>query len=445
MNDKISRREFIRKARDAGAALALVTVFPRLCRQEATATSNAEQPAAQEATEQIAKPNIIIITTDDQNKFSLPVMRHLKSYPGGGWTEFDTAVCPDPICGPSRGTMLTGQFSRNHGVTKNGYWRRLNAAKALPVWLKNAGYAFRALYGKYLYGDDPPTTKPEGWDEFTGRGGYADGVFADAIDAIGRAPEPFFIAISPVDPHKKANPPERYRTVNVDGFMPVVGPNVNEADVSDKPAWVRALPKLSTAKLGGLKAERQRAYRALLAVDDGVQNVVNALEERGILDKTVIIFWGDNGIHDQGQHRWTLKHTLYEPSIRVPLLIRVPWRTTNRVETRVVSTADIATTIADIAGATPLVPQDGVSLLPLINEELVDWTEVAFLNKFPDTNIAGTMEGVRTKDFTYGRWNNGDRELYDLRVDPYQLNNQAGNPDYADVVAVLDQMTDLYL
>ena len=120
--------------------------------------------------------------------------------------------------------------------------------------------------------------KPPGWDVFDSGGGLADSVFpkVDYIRHMGS--EPFFLMLTPVDPHIKAKPPSRR---NADVVLSPLPPNINEADVSDKPARIRKLPLLSKGKLKSLAGERRNAYRALLAVDDGVQAIVDELAAAG--------------------------------------------------------------------------------------------------------------------------------------------------------------------
>lgn len=376
---------------------------------------------------QTGRPNIIVIITDDQDAQSLAVMRKMMSFPNGGWVNFSSAICNDAICGPSRTTLLTGQYSHNHGVVRNGYSKTFDGNLALPVWLKSAGYR-TALIGKYLFGKVRVSTPP-GWDLFSGRGGLADTVFAQADIYIRSAGEdPFFLLLAPVDPHIKAKPPARYRKAMP--VMPPLPPNVDEADVSDKPVWVRNLKPLGAGKVKRLEAERLNAYRALMAVDDGVETVLTALAETGRLENTVIFYLSDHGF-SWGSHRLERKHNPYEEVIRIPLVVRYPGVVANREESRVVSIVDLAATIADLAEAIPMMPQDGRSILPLLQGNAVEWENIAFIEKHPDGRSESVAYvGLRTDRFTYVEHDTGERELYDLATDPFQMENLAGRMEY---------------
>lgn len=178
--------------------------------------------------------NIICMMTDDQDAASLPVMRHLTSYPHGSWVNFNNAVCNDAICAPSRACLLTGQYSHHHGVIKNGLGSEMNEAQSLPVWLKSAGYR-TALFGKYQngWGKGRHNYKPQGRDVFEGKGGLSDALVEPATGFIRNTNGPFFLCVNPVDPHFFAKPPARYKTSNV--WVPPEPPSFGE-DVSDKPS-----------------------------------------------------------------------------------------------------------------------------------------------------------------------------------------------------------------
>ena len=416
----LTRRQFLTLAPAAAAALALTRRLPA---------------EAQEIPPLPARPNIVVILTDDQDAPSLAVMRKLLAAPGGGWTNFTTAVCNDGLCAPSRATLLTGQYSHHHGVERNGWIGRLDESNTLPVWLSAAGYRC-AHFGKYSFGKRGRSRpKPPGWDVFDGKGGLADPTFSKAIDYIEHTgSEPFYLVIAPVDPHIKAKPPLRYRTAAVD--LPPLPPNINEVDVSDKPEYIRQLKPIAQPKLQGQAAERVRAARALLAVDDGVQAVVEALASTGRLDNTAIFYLSDHG-YSWGSHRMLWKHNPYEEVIRIPFLIRLPGQSENRVEPRLVSNVDVAPTICELAGIIPGRQVDGRSLLPLIQQTIGEWAEAALIEKHTDPHYAGEYFGLRTADYTYVEHDSGEKELYDLATDPYQLENATGQPDYADTQAQL--------
>jgi len=377
---------------------------------------------------QAVKPNIVIVMTDDQNVDSLPAMRKLMSYPEGSWVKFNNAFVNDSICCPARASVLTGQYSHTTGVINNSSGDKLNDANTLPVWLDQAGYR-TGLIGKYLNGY--PWSKgtdyvPPGWDYFkTTVTGNTDGMSNLAVDFINTTTYPFFLYLAYKAPHHPTKPLSQY--VNADVYVPPDPPNFNEADVSDKPRWIRDLSLLSQTTIDTWHNERVASQRSLLGVDDGIQRVVDALKANGQLDNTMIIFLSDHGF-SWGSHRWIKKDCVYEECSRMPLVIRYPGLGNSREENRLVSNVDLASTIAEYAGITPGLPQDGRSFLSVITNTATDWTEEVFLEAH--VSAERTFDGIRVPGWTYAEYINGDKELYDLTNDPYQLQNQANNPAY---------------
>lgn len=388
---------------------------------------------------QVTRPNIVVILTDDQDVASLPVMRKLMSFPEGSWINFTNAFANLSVCCPARATLLTGQYAHTTGVTRNNNGNNLNDANTLAVWLDQAGYR-TGLVGKYLNGY--PWKKgrryvPPGWDSFQvikGRGeavdkpGSADKRTDQAISFINSSSaSPFFLYLAYTGPHVPAQTPARYATADV--YIPPNPPNFNEADVSDKPAWIRERPLLSQTTIDSWYEERIAAQRELLAIDDGVQRIIDALKANGQLDHTLIIFLADHGF-SWGSHRLLQKHCGYEACIRFPLLIRYPGLAESREETRLVANVDLASTIADYAGVTPGLPQDGRTLIPLLTDSAPNWTEAVLLEK----HLGKTgYYGIRVPSWKYIEYRNGDKELYDLTADPYELQNLANQPAYQTI------------
>jgi arylsulfatase A-like enzyme len=211
-------------------------------------------------------------------------------------------------------------------------------------------------------------------------------------------------------------------------------PSLGEPDVSDTPAWVRSLPALGPRARSGLTEAERRSLATLLAVDDAVAAILDALRERGDLEHTVVVFVSDNGF-SFGEHRWVKKACPYEACVSVPLLIRYP-PAGPRVEPAIVSTVDLAPTIAALAGLDGAAGADGVSLVPLLEGDAAP-DRPAYL-ELPDG--AGRIPPwwqVRTAGLAYIELATGERELYDLRRDPDQLSNVAEDPAYATAVARL--------
>lgn len=375
-----------------------------------------------------AHPNIVLIMTDDQNVDSLPVMRKLMAFPEGSWINFTNAYANHSICCPARATVLTGQYARTTGVTGNNKGENLDDTNTLPVWLDKAGYQ-TGLIGKYLNGfpwDKGAEYIPPGWDSFkTGGLGGVNGFTKEAVNFINTTNGPFFLYLACLAPHHWAKPLRTYADADV--YIPPDPPNFNEADVSDKPTWVRELPILSQSTIDTWHTERIASQRALLGVDDGIQQIVEALKAKGQLDNTMIIFMSDHGF-SWGAHRHILKECAYEECSKFPLLIRFPHLTENREESRLVSNVDLAATMADYAGVTPELPQDGKSFVPLITNAATDWNEEILLERDGIGKFA--FDGIRVPGWKYVEYVNGDKELYDLSTDPYELDNLANQPEY---------------
>jgi arylsulfatase A-like enzyme len=293
-------------------------------------------------------------------------------------------------------------------------------------WGKEHGPVANLYYGYTLIQQGLPT-RYGGAEQH-----YSTDVLADkAVEFIGEAPleRPFLLWFAPMAPHPPWIPAARHSGLYAD--MPLSPPpSVGEPNVSDKPAWVRSLPRLGPAARAGLREAHRRSFETLVAVDDAVRSIVEALEARGDLDHTVIVYVSDNGF-SFGEHRWVKKTCAYDPCVRVPLLVRYPLAA-HRVEPTQVSAVDLAPTIAALAGVAPPTALDGVSLVPLLTGEAGPSTNPVFAEWIGDERIPGWWL-MRTERFAYIELATGERELYDVAADPYQLTNVVGDHAYADV------------
>ncbi len=375
------------------------------------------------AAPQTNRPNIVIITSDDQDIDSLPVMRNLLGYPQGSWVNFSNAFSGNSVCTPSRATLLTGQYSHTNGVLGNNWGAEFNDYNALPVWLHDAGYR-TAVYGKYLHDH---MEFPPGWDEFGITEQTVDEHTALGVDFINADDDrPFFLWLAYRQPHVPAVPPDRY--LNADVYVPPDRPNFNEADVSDKSAHIRSRPLLGAQRIAEIRAERVASQRSLLGIDDGIQTVINTLAAAGELDNTLIIFQADNGFQ-WGTRRDFGKLCPYEECSRVALFIRYPGLGQNRVESHYVADVDLTATILDYVDVAPGLPQDGDSLLPLITNPAAPWNDAVLIER-PPGNVG--YYAIRVPGWAYIEYHTGEKELYNLTADPYQLQNVAGQAAYAN-------------
>jgi N-acetylglucosamine-6-sulfatase len=425
-------------------------------------------------------PNIVVILTDDQTPDSIPhspavmpVLQGMITDPADSWVRFSHAYHNVSLCCPSRATLLSGQYDTHTGVKTNGNGPLFDESSTVATWLQTAGY-HTGFTGKYLnnwpYGRGLYT--PPGWDEFVAfitdedryyhyrlydpdvpglveehadlPEDYSTTVVADrAVAFIEEAPadQPFFLLFAPRAPHPPSIPPPGSKGA-YKSIAPTHAPSFNEADVSDKPDWVQALPLLGDRAVKKADAGRRKSYEALIGVDRAVEDVTDALAAAGELENTVIFYLTDNG-YAFGDHRFTGKTCQYVQCATTPLFVRIPGATA-RVEPALATNVDIAPTIAALAGATPTIPQDGRSLTPFLEGTAPGaWREGVLIHWVGSKRTTGYW-GVYTRDYLYTELSSGvvRVELYDLTgqlgpADPDELDNRATDPAYAEVRAQL--------
>lgn len=397
-------------------------------------------------------PNILLVLTDDQDIASLGRMDKLQGQLVAQGTKFSNAFVTVPLCCPSRASLLRGQYEHNHRVTgnRNGWQSFRNSgreADTVATWLDDAGY-FTGYVGKYLngYGQGSTTTYiPPGWDRWYGFQGYYNeyypnyrvnengdiavyrhdrrndtDYFRDKAETFVRgrrgADQPWFLTVATNAPHAPAFAPPRHQDLYGNLPMPK-GPGFDEADISDKPKYVRNTRRLSAEDVRDLEKRYRQRLRSLQAVDDLVGNMVDALRDTGQLDNTYVVFTTDNG-YLQGEHRLRGKWAPYEEAIGVPLVIRGPGVPQGASEGKLASLMDLAPTFAEWAGAEAPDFMDGRSLAPLFSGTSTAW-RTRLLFELSDRHF---FAGVRTSDGqVYVEHDNGEEEYYDLSRDPYQL------------------------
>jgi arylsulfatase A-like enzyme len=202
-------------------------------------------------------------------------------------------------------------------------------------------------------------------------------------------------------------------------------PSFNEGDISDKPAWLRRAPLLDGGTISAIDALYRARQETLLSVEDLIADLLDVLTRSGELDNTWIFVTSDNGTM-HGQHRMSGgKGIVYDESIAVPLSVRGPGTTGSRVVEEIVANIDFVPTLLELAGAPIPDSVDGRSFAPLLRGTASDWRGEVLVQS------AGTgaplrspaFTGVRSRDYVYAEYAGGEPELYDLRNDPFQLDN----------------------
>jgi arylsulfatase A-like enzyme len=422
-------------------------------------------------------PNVVVFMTDDQTVESMRVMPNVKTLIADQGVTFDNSFVSYSLCCPSRSTFLTGQYAHNHGVMSNaaptGGYYKLDSTNTLPVWLQRSGYQ-TILLGKYLnqYGTRNAREIPPGWGQWYGTpdpstyryrnytinengtlvnfgntaADYKTDVEASlGVDLINRQaadPRPFFMWVTFLAPHSGGprdpddpsgistpQPAPRHRNHFATEPLPTP-PSLNETDVSDKPAGIRNRPALTTARLNAIRENYQQRLESLLSVDEAIARMMNALAATGKLDNTYVIFTSDNGFM-HGEHRVPQgKVVLYEPSIRVPLIIRGPGIPAGQRRSQFVVNADLAPTIAKVTGAQPGRVMDGRSLIPFAQDKLLQSGRDILLE-------TPTYSAVRSPNWLYAEYTTGEKELYNLARDRYELDSQQANPAFDPMEANL--------
>lgn len=439
-------------------------------------------------------PNIVTVLVDDLDATTTPywdAMPQTKALLADTGLTFSNAFITDPVCCPSRASLLTGRYPQNTGVYDNsppdgGY--AVFAGRAdrdtIGTRLQARGYT-TAFMGKYLNGYNPAVHPiPPGWNEWFGLDtgvfwsgygytsnhngtvktyGYTEQDYeTDVLSQQARAfitsreaddERPFYLQVNPLAPHTNVGPALRHQPNPFGSEALPTRPNTNEADVSDKPTWLREGFPIPSQAEADLDTTRYRnAKGSLLAVDEMIAAVVAELDQKGELDNTVVMFLSDNGLNWRS-HRLGHKMAPYEESIRVPLFMTGPGVPVG-VSSKMALNIDLAPTILELAGAGPQTDLDGRSLVPLFQGNVAGWRS-DFLIQYKGTygspnpnldtlaqvqaeiarvgrlTLVPTYRAVRTEQWLYVEWYGGtvhEYELYDLVNDPYQLGNLVSTP-----------------
>ena len=426
------------------------------------------------------RPDVVLFYLDDNAPYPVRLWNdpsltpNLARFVNKGLS-FRNAIAVTPQCGPARAALMTGQYGHNNGVTRNEM-QAYSQSGSLSPKLRSKGYktVFVGKFHNYLRERYP--TRPEmqklsrdwsqldviwenqgrfyKWRQYrkerNAKYGTADNAHSSyqaariAVERIRQTKKgkPLFLTVSLYDGHEPLKPLRRFegdpRCKNVSGWS---GPAYDEADVSDKPRWVRKHPRL-----GAPSYDLTRRCESLLTSDWVVGQVHKALKKAGRIDDTLQILTADNG-YSLGDHRLEGKLTPYTTS--VPLYMRWPKVLKNQKRTVVepVANIDLAPTICRLAGCS-MPKADGTSIWPLMTgwKSTLDrkfiFTEMLHGDKFFNVKPTGRppwagVESTRAYSKTlwvYAKYKGGEEELYNISKDPHHLHNLAGKPAYGKVL-----------
>ena len=454
-------------------------LFVTGCSVSETSSSGTSEEEAESTAD---RPNIVFVLADDLDYASAQKMPQIRSRLIEEGASFENAFVSYPLCCPSRATILTGLYAHNHDVKGNtpayGGFQTFrdegHEENTIAVRLQEGGYR-TAYFGKYLNGypgEEDPAHVPPGWDEWHGletkytyseydlnengevvsygkkpENHLDDVLSSKALEYVGGATEdtePFFLYLAPHAPHLPAAPAKRHRKAfaEEEALRP---PSFDEEDVSDKPYWLRQRQRISEKEVSNIDNRYHRRLESMLAVDEMVASLIQELEAAGELDDTFIFLTSDNGWY-QGEHRIHIEKSFpYEEAARVPLFVRGPEVTPGSTVQKLALNTDLAPTFAELAGVEFLA--DGHSLVPLVRGEDPRWRSAVLLEGFGEYFDVGSgppaYGAVRTETHKYVEYENGERELYDLRTDLYELESlhESADPSLlGDLKAKLDAL-----
>jgi N-acetylglucosamine-6-sulfatase len=398
--------------------------------------------------------------------------------PNGSWLKFrahESSAVPARLQADDYYTAHIGKYMNGYG----GYGT-LDEVPVPPGWDEWYGKISEdALYFNYqLVEKTGPTATPKLTFYGDQQLDYQTDVFSDLAGDFVRdataSKQPFLLDLWFNSPHGPFDPAPRDLYKLARAPLPAL-PGFNEKDISDKPKWFQrqARKRMGRARIKLIANERRRAQEQLLSVDESIGELVQSLRDKGVLDDTYIVFASDNGFF-RGEHRIASgKYLPYDPASRVPLVIRGPGIPAGAVSDELVWNGDIAQTILQIAGSQD--PNlDGRSLLPFAENPALRSTRpillegdtgpggtgaeqaqssaararearvgvlgkrgVSDLEQEPnaiksatDTDVAPAFRSIRTDRYEYTIYANGQAELYDMRLDPAQLNSVARDRRY---------------
>lgn len=438
------------------------------------------------------RPNLVVVLVDDLRWDEIGCMGHpfvqtpnIDRLAREG-ARFRNAFCTTPLCSPVRACLLTGLYTHHHGILDNiNRSEQSHRLKTFPQVLQRAGYE-TGYVGKWHMGNDD-TARPgfDHWVSMKGQGTSFDptlnvdgerkqftGHTTDVLNEKALAfvskqrEQPFCLYVAHKALHPELTqrddgsitdpgaahflPAKRHQELYVDDAIPR-RLNVNDA-AQGKPALLRQIegvPPLGPQTGTDDETVRER-LRMLAAVDEGVGQLLGALEASGKLGNTVFVFLSDHG-YWYGEHGLSVERRLaYEEAIRIPLLVRYPKAIqAGSVIDEFALSIDLAPTLIELSGTSEKMAVDGESLVPLLRGETPEDWRSSFLIQynsdtvFPRVHRMG-YRAIRTQRWKFIRYNEleGMDELYDMKHDPYEMHNVARDSKMRSILNELESQLD---
>jgi len=481
--------------------------------------------SCQKAEKSKSKLNIIYIMTDDHTATAIGAygsrLAVLNPTPNidklaSEGVLFENCFCTNSICSPSRATIVTGQYSQTNGVLD--LWSKFDKRKEyLPQEMKKLGYE-TAIIGKWHLNCEPVAF--DYYKVFPGQGTYFDPEFEEKgkgkwpnniVKYIGHSSDvvtdqvlscldsrkgndkPFFLMYHFKAPHDMFQFNPKYKNYLQDVKIPepeslydqplwgseatrgrndslinMIGSSISERHQNRNYVDIYKTGNLSTAHERTSAAYQEylkRYLRCVKGVDDNLGRFFDYLKANGLWENTIIIYSSDQGMM-LGEHDFEDKRWMYEESMRMPLIIRIPNSSYAGMRSKLlVNNTDFAPTIIELGGGKTPDYMQGHSVKPILEGEIPkDWRTATYYRYWMHMihHDIPAHFGIRTMDykliFFYSRyfdltkegtlsmyWNDSAHsnkvlptpaawEFYDLKNDPHEMVNQYKNPKFKAII-----------
>lgn len=435
-----------------------------------------------------SKPNVLFIAVDDlRPELAIYGKTQIQSPNIDKLAEsglmFTRSYCNIPVCGASRASILSGIRPNRHRFLNYDCWldKDVPGVVTLPMHFKNNGYTTVSLSKVFHHQTDgsgswdkvwmPKSEVCKSWRDYVTneniqldasgktRGNpyekadvsdeaYNDGKTArqaiHELESFKKGNQPFFLAVGFLKPHLPFNAPSKYWDLYPD----------NEIKLADNPFKPKNAPDQAMHTFGELRAYNQipktgpvpdsvayklvHGYYACVSYTDAqIGKVLQALDDLGLAENTIVVLWGDHG-WNLGDHGLWCKHCNFETALHTPLLIKAPGKKMGQKTDALVEFVDVYPTLCDLAGLSKPFHLQGSSLVPLLENPNQQWKEAIYSRW-----IKG--ETIVTKNNTYTEWFNDKtgektaRMLYNLNTDPHENENISEKAENAVLVNQLSE------